>query len=49
MYSYRERPDDYLCVPADKMGDAGVTRGGRVIADYVNPVLGRYYLLQLSR
>jgi hypothetical protein len=47
-YSYRECPDDYLYVPAEKIGDAAVTKGGRVIADYENPVLGRYYLVQID-
>jgi len=49
LYSYRECPDDYLYVPREKIGDASVTKGGRIVANYENPILGRYYLVQLTR
>jgi hypothetical protein len=48
-YSYRECPDDYRYVPADKIGDATVTQGGRIVGECDNPVLGHYYLVRLGR
>ncbi len=49
MYSFRERPPDYRFVPAERMKEPGAVAGGIVINDYINPVLGRYYLVQLNR
>jgi hypothetical protein len=49
MYSFRDCPDDYRYVPAEKIGDAKATGGGRIVDAYDNPVLGRYYLVRLDR
>jgi hypothetical protein len=48
-YSYRECPDDYRYVPAEKIGDAAVTQGGRIVGECDNPILGHYYLVRLGR
>ncbi len=48
-YSFRDCPDDYRYVPAEKIGDAKVTGKGRIIGECDNPVLGRYYLIRLGR
>jgi 4-amino-4-deoxy-L-arabinose transferase-like glycosyltransferase len=49
LYSFRDCPDDYRYVPAEKIGDATVTKGGRIVGECDNPVLGRYYLVRLVR
>ncbi len=47
-YSFRECADDYRYVPAEQLAAQTADPSIKVIADYVNPVLGRYYLLQLN-
>jgi hypothetical protein len=47
-YSYRDCADDYQYVPAEKIAVTRASGRGHVIADYENPVLGRYYLVQMN-
>jgi hypothetical protein len=47
-YSFRECDDDYRYVPEARLAAETAVKGVKVIADYQNPVLGRYFLLQMN-
>ncbi|HWA10928.1 MAG TPA: hypothetical protein VG838_15920 [Opitutaceae bacterium] len=47
-YSFRECDDDYRFVPAEQLAAETANPSVKVIDDYQNDVLGRYYLLQMN-
>jgi hypothetical protein len=46
LYSFRDCPFDYQYVPAAKL--PSVAGQGKIVGEHDNPVLGKYYLLQLN-
>jgi hypothetical protein len=48
IYSYRNCPLDFLYVPAECIQDGALLGNGKIVGECDNPVLGRYYLVQVG-
>lgn len=47
-YSFRDCPIDYMYVPAERVQEGKLLGKGTIVTSYDNPVLGRYYLVQMN-